>query len=402
MERMSDKRASEIFDAVVNASLDVRAGIPPDQALYKQATELRMVPEEVKRAVEAFNVRATLGFLKEARGAERAESFPIASPEAVLKQMFPLEVETPAQKAASLVPDSGLGREFEDFKRPPVMRKAASEREIARTVETFPRKALSTLFHLRQSLEKKADQAETDIRSARRAAGESIDKLAYYFREIPHLPFEHVEKLAVGAWPEAKPVMDLAWKQVQHFRGEKRASVIRRVSEPDGRPFDLIREALKAPARFKEAKALAAAVREELSTFKDRLFAMEDALMGKKADALSATRALLGIGAESPESPAPKKDPLYEAELAGIRAQSSLHDLLTSDDVISRHPPVEVIRQYNQLAESNPGIAASPLALRAALRKLLEAGGLDEYDVSSLADTQLALSRANQPLREAI
>lgn len=401
MEHMSEERAKKIYDVVVNAALSVKAGSTPDEALFSEATRASLLPEEVKRAAEAFNVRATLGFLKEAKGDERAMSFPIASPEGILSRMYPADVDTPAEKAASLLPDVGLGRELTDFKRPPTVVKSAREQQVAAAVSRFPLRDLQTLLNFRESLEKQAREQGSAIRAIDWEAAQALDQLALYFRKSSQcLPFDQVEAAAVGAWPESKPVMDLVWDKVKSLPGMKRASAIRRALPRAEFPFILIRSLSEMPGRMKQAQEKQAAIASELDDFKRRLFALEDVLFEKEALSLETVRALAGTAEAQPKGPGTGGDPLHEAELRGIRTQSLLHDLMTGDEVISRHNPQAVLGAFNAIAETSPRLADNRLALTAALRKLLEAGGLDEFDVANMAKTQLDFAKAEQGPRE--
>ena len=89
-------------------------------------------------------------------------------------------------------------------------------------------------------------------------------------------------------------------------------------------------------------------------------------------------------------------DPQLVADGQAMDAQLMLHQLMTSDPVLSSKDPTEVINAYNMIARGSPNMVQSPLALQAMLRKYMEAGGLDPMDISNMATTDKAMAPTAQ------
>lgn len=77
-------------------------------------------------------------------------------------------------------------------------------------------------------------------------------------------------------------------------------------------------------------------------------------------------------------------DPAQEQELAGIRAESMLSNMINSDDVLSHQDPNLVISHYNDLSQLAPNLMQQPAAARAILRQVLTTGGMTPYDIQQL------------------
>jgi hypothetical protein len=61
-----------------------------------------------------------------------------------------------------------------------------------------------------------------------------------------------------------------------------------------------------------------------------------------------------------------------------------LNDFLRNDEVLSAAPPEEVVRYFNKLMESYPDLLKAPMVVKSVIRKAVESGGLDMYDLSSV------------------
>lgn len=78
--------------------------------------------------------------------------------------------------------------------------------------------------------------------------------------------------------------------------------------------------------------------------------------------------------------------PEHELELKNIRAQATLHDLMSNDPVVSGYDSQEVATAFNDIAAAAPNIVDSPAVLQAVLRKRLEAGQFADFDVKQLLE----------------
>ena len=108
IEMISKDQEKQILDGLRVAIKEANAGVDPSKAIAKAASDLGFGKDFTLRMVEAFNVSKTLKHYKEASGESRADTFAIADPIAVLSEMYPQTVETPAQKKTSTYTPTNL------------------------------------------------------------------------------------------------------------------------------------------------------------------------------------------------------------------------------------------------------------------------------------------------------
>jgi hypothetical protein len=77
-------------------------------------------------------------------------------------------------------------------------------------------------------------------------------------------------------------------------------------------------------------------------------------------------------------------DPQHMAELRNMQTESMLSDLLANDEVISGHDPNEVIHHFNEISRLAPRASSQSGLMRVLLRKRLQSGAMDPYDLDLL------------------
>jgi hypothetical protein len=94
--------------------------------------------------------------------------------------------------------------------------------------------------------------------------------------------------------------------------------------------------------------------------------------------------------------------PDHEEKLRSISVKSMLTDLMANDEVISNYSPKEVVQAYNEIYDLAPNVATKQMIVRAYLRKRLQQGSFDQFDVDSLlnADRRLKGPASKGSLRE--
>ena len=226
MKDIAKTDEQKIIAALERAVKMANDGSTPDDALYKVASDGKMGAETVKRMVEAFNVSKTLSHLKKSAEDDRATSFPIASAEAILGQLFPAEPETPTKTAAAGLHPDFFSHQGESFAKsakveiPPMTEKKAEMQLSPAAASTKASKERSSLLRLQK-------QAKDSYRECYFKMWGTIDKAAEHWGLVgTHEPFELVEKRAYATYgPAAKYVMDLI-EEHGHLDGKhiKRAS----------------------------------------------------------------------------------------------------------------------------------------------------------------------------------
>jgi predicted DNA-binding WGR domain protein len=223
MEKMSDQEERRIMNALERAVGMTNGGMNPNDALSKVAEDERFAPPVVQRMVEAYNVSKTLAHMKNANGPARADSFPLADAERVLRHIYPENVEAPAAKAASVYKPS-------DYSQPERVNfnKVASERlpmPEQKKPEPYPRDQLihdSKMLGKEAGLAKKAEEAKREQRILFYKILDTAKEASDYFKLASHIPFAQVES---KIWREYGQIGKSAMDMVHNFsnRHEKRA-----------------------------------------------------------------------------------------------------------------------------------------------------------------------------------
>jgi len=86
--------------------------------------------------------------------------------------------------------------------------------------------------------------------------------------------------------------------------------------------------------------------------------------------------------------------------LRKIRAETMLADFLVNDDVLSSYHPEDVTMAYNELAQLSPRAALQAAIIRPLLRKRMQSGALEPFEVEQLVkmETQLKQQEDNESL----
>lgn len=214
MNKLSKEGEQQALLALESAIQLANDGMTPSDAIVKAAQDAQLEAPMVQRLVEAFNVSKSLHHFKKTAGADKATSFPIASPEAIMAELFPPEPETPEKAAALAVhPEHAdfvellLAKEASDAKieLPPMVDHSpeAYERDPA----YFAKRAIDERGRL-VALHKQANDAAREIYWKML---DLMDKTAAYFKQVaPVEPFDLVEKRAYATYgPNAKTLMDI-------------------------------------------------------------------------------------------------------------------------------------------------------------------------------------------------
>jgi hypothetical protein len=77
-------------------------------------------------------------------------------------------------------------------------------------------------------------------------------------------------------------------------------------------------------------------------------------------------------------------DPDHEEQLRQLQARTSFQELMARDPVLQGHDPRRVADSYGQITQTAPNLASQPLALQALMRKQLEQGHMDTFDVNDM------------------
>ena len=96
----------------------------------------------------------------------------------------------------------------------------------------------------------------------------------------------------------------------------------------------------------------------------------------------------LGSGDTEDQQLSVLNDPIHERRLQDLRAQTMLHVLMADDPVIKSHNPYEVASAYGELSRLAPNMFQQPAAVTPYLRKRLQQGLLDTFEVGQLSSLE--------------
>ena len=411
MDKLSEQDEKRYVDAVGRAIMAVNDGTDPNEALAKAASEEKAMPPIVQRMVEAYNVSSTQAHLKQASGADRAASFPVAETSRVLDIMYPAKPK--AAEAAELQEKAAIAaifqpaRETEDFFKQPPAPLPAEWLKAAEAVPVDPEEAARRLFRTHDRMRKVATDATGAYQRTYTDMLGLAGKAAECFRRLDMPAFEDVEARVRSQYGDlGKSAMDFI-HALWGGNGKRAAEVPKYpiLYDETQMPYREIHAAIHgAQATIKAADAAAARI-QELTEFELR-HVDELPKLGKKAGIPGTAKdvmEVLGIGSD-PTSTRQKtvnevSAPGNEAQLRAIKVQAMMNDLLSNDSVLAGYDPKEVTSAYNQIAQMAPHVAKQPVLMRGLLRRIVQQGGVVEpHELTQLSDLEKAERQPALPL----
>jgi cytochrome c556 len=88
MEKMSKRDEKKLLTALDKAANLSRSGLEPNHVLTKVAREFKLTPQEICRVTETYNKAKSVAFLKSASSDFRANDFPLADSDTVIKSVY--------------------------------------------------------------------------------------------------------------------------------------------------------------------------------------------------------------------------------------------------------------------------------------------------------------------------
>lgn len=380
-------------------------GMDPTAAVVKTASEEQVPPPFVPLLAQAYNHgRAAVQREKCSSLACNLETYPLASADKAMKELYPDQVEAPNVLSTK----SAVSAEYS---RPP-RSKAASmltpiavesktvirEKTAQRDINEATRRYVADVQRVKRAAENLRREAGV-IRD--RLAG-TLDKVAEYFQAPAAARdfFATVEYNVSRLYgPAGQAVMDSAY-QLGNLK-EKRASgpvhSLRPVRE-EAEPYVSVRQAIElgreALEKYAELLDAEAKIDERpMETLRKKEATVASTFLGASlADGL--TKNLPGVmNDKSPDAVVESyksklNAPSHLEELRQIRAQAMLADLLRNDEVISGHEHGEVVDAFNELAALSPRAASQAAIMRPLLRKRLTSGAFEPYEIAQLPEME--------------
>lgn len=399
---MSDARQTQLVEATRKAADLHLEGCGASEAVAKCAASIDANPHVLQRMVEAFNTAKTLAHFKTAEHAERAESFELADYDTARKMLFP-EGEQ-AKSAAVLnevgeIPDPRKGMEKAASEGiPEVLRVDAPERELDH--DRRYKLAFRSLGHMQKSAQDHRGEGER----FRVVFEGAIQKLAGVFRQAERPDWAKFEAEAQALYKEAAaPFLDAVY-------AEGRLGSIKLARDGAKPPVyvnanteihKLLKIAMYSADLAAEEFATSQKIASELAEAHAELVSMAKYACEKNAfDPVTGMMAWKGMQSMMDthmDDMIPKEKPSadfsqdvgIESELSKAKLQDTLRDMMTGDDVVAQHAkenPQQVTQAMQELTRMSPEIAQNPMLLRGALRRQLEMGQLEPFELKQIQD----------------
>jgi len=430
MEKLSREQERAVVDALKEAVELVNGGSHPTDALFKVASGHSFSAPLVQRMAEALNTSKTLSYMKNASPESRGDSFPLADAHDVLMRMYPETVQAPAEKAAEVcIPaEYFVGHERSFMKtseaKTPIAREKIAEYPPDQT--TIDRQ----IHDKRRGLVKKAEATRSDYRIVFNRLLDCVDKMACYFKELGHEPFELVEKKAYACYGEdGLRVMDIVYKHgdVREKRGSYQGQPSA-IFDSGREPYYTIALLMKTSEYLHTAGNRVVDAELALEQFNKKHHLPDDFARPKQATLLEGVLSEAGeakdffpkaavdipaaalaagglaLGLKDPSGEGAKRealsdilDPEHEAQLHSVAVRAMLNDFVSNDPILSSYHPHELTTAYNHIAQLAPQTARQPAVMRGMLRKVLQQGGVMEpFEAQQLSDIERKLSPTNK------
>ncbi len=436
MRQPLSKEAENRIASGLNQVVDlVNGGASPTDAVVKVATALQLPPGHVPLMVNAYNIGRSEAQRKGSADLfEKASEFELADASQVLDRMFPAAVKSAGVLAEEAVVSPEYARPPEFLKeRTRLMKLARADKSInwemvpvkpaplPRDPATAVKKAHSQLVDGKRALEeaRRAAQYQFD------KVGGLVEKLATALKSPDAHRFQDVAanaKFRFGKVAEAL-FAHLEGRHKVLAKQASQAAVRPHVVQWGASPYKEVVEIVEASEAFERAKAhyeKVAAAHDAAAAETARPFLPaapeHGSVLGPSSDEKraflgglfgSAAGATIGksVGdklikpTEALQGTMQKKltDPQHEATLRNIQTEAMLTDLMANDDVISGYPSQDVVSHFNEISQLSPRATNQAGLMRALLRKRLQQGALDPYEIDMLLKIENSLKTRDNP-----
>lgn len=440
MKKIDAAARDRILDAMEQVSTLVDSGLDPDAAIVRVVKQAGVFPPgHVQLMIQAYNTGQANQQRRDGDTTlDRAASVPLASPETVMAALYPGNLKSAAQtyRATRTATDyvySPRDLWAADWQKEELRREQdglpafAQEKQASAstTVAADRSRTHRSLLTAPADFERLLGEHRVQIEAAHHKLARSLQEAQHLVHRGLCEPFEEIKANLLAAYGKPAEVL------MRQLAGDRPATSAKTASY---QPYDVRREPYRTLHQcIASLHALAAAetkyaalashptyrrAREHFSRAAavEKTAAAEDGTKGKEPKPPPPPEGFAGnfsLGltqALAPMAPGPEKNwrkiddqlleeleaPEHKFQLQKIRAQASLADLISNDEVISGYDPEEVTTFYNDIQRLAPRAVQQPAILRAVLRRALAQGALDTHELDQLAkiDETLAKSKS--------
>jgi len=419
-KRISQQTETKLMDVLSKVAELTAAGDSPNDAIVK-AGEGRLRPGEIELVVRAYNIGRTNCQREDGDSLfEKNATFKLADSDIVTEKMFPSTVKTAAQHTMSTVVSSDYTQPGIAVARQLKMAKATViEWPETPVMEKQAREQSNTKAHMRQTADlQRATREYENKRAAHRATvqklASTVDVFGNYFRSPGAHSQAAVKAAATVLHGEVVTnavfaTMTDSQPGLAKIASAKRPATKIAASDPVLRMFT---DVVAAAAACKESMAVVNSLESGVAEKRAAMYPAKSAAVPAGNSILDSTfkkKAFLpsigdiGAGAQNKltalknfadertaTEPAVQKalysltDPDHEEQLRQLQAQTSFQELLARDKVLQGYDPRQVADTYSQVTQAAPNLATQPMALQALMRKQLEQGHMDTFDVNDM------------------
>lgn len=419
MKTMSKEAESRIISAAEHVADYVADGSSPDDAVIKVAREMNVPSGHLHLLVNAYNTGRTAVQREEGEDAlAKAASFELASYANIVNALYPATVKT-AAVAAQTDEVSPEYREAPTWYGNVIMKRAASRVKTAaavtyvpeaRPLNTEPDSELNRAIHRLERRKLAMDESRRVATNAEVAFSTTLDELEQYFRKAGSLSISDVrENVELLYGKPGLAVLDSVGDRTPML---KKASTARlHAVHEDQSPYKEVIAGVRHAVEYGVAwtqhlrahKQAWAESLEDMEPFNTKTAAPTKGLSQGVGQGLA-----FGLVHKALGEPYEEDDPVarqvsriatpdHEQALRDIETKALFHELLHSDPVISGHDPHHVASLYNRVSRTAPTVARHPLSAIPVMRKSLEQGSLDPFDVQQIVSTEQSLRSLHNP-----
>lgn len=404
-------------------------GLSPNDAIVKAASEAELPPGHVALLVNAYNTGRTTRQREVGQTPfEKAADFELADTSTVLERLYPTEVKTAAQVQRETVvsfeyavPPTGMIERHRE--------KLARQERAKIEFPPLPAPTYQPEYDIGAQAKRAHDRARANvvtIEEARRLvtasyqkAAAQLDELREYFFTSGHMSYgDAAREIELRCGDRGKSVMQKLAEMEPKLTKQAATNAI---FMGKNRPAEMVESLLNMLEEHAELKIAYEKIATDLTAANEAMlrpfaprpsrYILEEESSEKTGNAFTwgmtgaAMKDVMGGLAKSIAPPEDKllnksiaqlSDPHHEADLRNIRTQAMLQDLMNNDPVISGYNADEVMGGFNEISELSPRSTDQRMIMQSLLRKRLQQGTLDPFEIDQVLGMEGKLKKRDQ------
>jgi len=434
---MDPKTEAGLYRALEDMIRTVNSGEHPTAALVKVASAHGLNDSFTRLLGQSYNSSRSIAHHQTYSGQDRCTPFQLANPDEAIATVFTTNAKTAGERFTlsqirskqHLVEPGRHPNFFDRALKLAAVHDAEATTEKVASEQTPPEPTAEELYVKQQAKLASIRQARRDAETAEAQLLTALDAASHDIRQnLYAMPFDVLEQALVARYDmdQGVKLANILYESIdgKKLRQKRAASFERSVFDYNLNPFAAIdRFVLAAIAATSSAEKLAA-IQEDAATVP---FGQSPSSSNKSMGLLpwdeaklaaafpSLTGKIMGLipPADDGQVNADKEfenqlDQMsgssQNTQLRNIRVQAMLKELLDTDPVISTYSPDEVVDRYNELVQVAPHLADKTIAIRGILRRALQQGNVDPFEVGqylSMNKTQQEQNTADNSVLQA-